>query len=137
MTKKLISPVLTQGKIKTHEVTAEDSNNQTPVFCFEYMVDGFCVRSCQTQEKAQFAESLHRRGKMTWHQLRVSPRHGLGFEIIDRKSIKVGLPRVVTDDVNIIAFRCIGLRPMIGYRHGRIFHILWVDPKGRVYDHGN
>ena len=104
-----------------------------PIFSFEHMVDGFCVKSCEQEDRAEFALSLHKRGKLSWRELRFSGRHQLGYEKINR--LKVPLPPKVTPDVSIIAFRFHEKKPMLGYRDGRIFHILWLDPKFKTYNH--
>lgn len=99
------------------------------------MVTGFCVQHCEEIERAQFALALFKRSKLTWQQLQVLHHHKLGLEEISKKSIKVGIPNIVTDDVKIIAFRCFNMMPMIGFRNDRVFNVLWLDPKGKVYDH--
>ena len=137
MTKKWKQPLLTTGRIKPHEIISENTDIQKPFFSLEHMIDNFCVKACKMEERAQFAEALYKRGKLTWQEIKQSHRHGLGLEKISRGSIKVGLPSVVTEDVNLIAFRCFGKMPMVGYRQGRTFYVLWLDPAGKVYDHGS
>ena len=128
------SPVPASGKnIKTPQVPLENTDLQPPLFSFEHMVDGFCVKSCQQVERSEFALSLHKRGKLSWRDIRHSGRHQLGFEKIER--LRVPLPVKVTPDVKIIAFRFHGKKPMLGYRDGRVFHIIWVDPKMKTYKH--
>jgi hypothetical protein len=73
---------------------------------------------------------------MTWNQLVGSHRHGSGTEKTARQSIRAPIPRHVTEDVTFLAFRFHRKRPMVGYRDGRIFHILWLDHSFSVYDHG-
>ena len=118
-------------------VSLENPELQPPIFSFEHMVDGYCVKSCEQEDRAEFALALHKRGKLSWRDIRLSGKHQLGCEKIDRKSLKVTLPSKVTPDVNIIAFRFHNKKPMIGYKEGRIFHIIWLDPKFRAYDHGS
>jgi len=65
-----------------------------------------------------------------------SPRHGLGYEKIARTSIRAPIPTDITDDVTFIAFRFYGKAPMVGYREGYIFHILWIDRDFTLYSHG-
>jgi hypothetical protein len=79
---------------------------------------------------------LRELSELTWAQLRQADRHGLGFETIDRSSIKSGIPGVVTADVNIIAFRFAGKKPMVGFRdRDGTFHIIWFDRAFRLYKH--
>jgi hypothetical protein len=95
-----------------------------------------CVPSCGQEEKAHFADALYKRAQLTWAQLRQAPSHGLGFEMIPRFRIKVPIPSTITEDVTkFMVFRCSGSAPMVGYRDGATFHILWIDHDFRVYDH--
>ncbi|MCK5595562.1 hypothetical protein KAI19_05235 [bacterium] len=138
MTKrKLRSPKSIQGKtIKTPlAVSLENPDLQPPIFSFEHMVDGYCVKSCEQEDRAAFASSLHKRGKLSWRDLRHSGRHQLGSEKIERSSLKISLPPKITPDIDIIAFRFHGKKSMLGYKDGRIFHILLLDPKLKAYNH--
>ena len=127
----------TSRLIKSHPAVPENADNQTPIFSLEYMVDGYCVESCQMDQRAHFAMALFKRSKLTWRELRSTHRHGLGCENISRDSLRVHLPSRVTEDINIIAFRCIGKAPMIGFRSGRVFNILWIDKNCDAYNHGS
>ncbi len=46
------------------------------------------------------------------------------------------MPSVVTEEVNLIAFRFCGKAPVVGFRARRIFHVLWLDRAFKLYDHG-
>ncbi|MFH1034435.1 MAG: hypothetical protein V1806_08005 [Pseudomonadota bacterium] len=120
-------------RLNTH--TSSDVNPDTlpPIFSLEHMQRGFCIDNCDSQGKAQFADALWKRSKMPWAQLRVAPRHGLGYEKI--QNLNATLPNGIHEDVNIISFRCIGKAPMVGYRKDRVFYILWIDLSFSVYDH--
>jgi hypothetical protein len=48
----------------------------------------------------------------------------------------VQIPAHVTEDVTLLSFRFHGKAPMVGYRVGRIFHIVWLDHDFAVYSHG-
>ncbi|EML0361258.1 hypothetical protein RI835_000583 [Providencia rettgeri] len=63
------------------------------------------------------------------------PRHGLGFEKIKSSSIKASIPKHITDDVDLIAFRFFGMSPMVGYRNESTFFIVWLDRSFTLYDH--
>jgi hypothetical protein len=42
----------------------------------------------------------------------------------------------VTEEVNLIAFRFDGKKPMVGYRDGVTFYVLFLDRSFTLYDHG-
>jgi hypothetical protein len=112
------------------------SDLQPPIFSLQYLQKDYCVRDCQLSEKAEFAEQLRQLSELPWRQLRNAPRHGVGYEKISQQSIKVAIPSHITADVNLIAFRFSGQKPMIGYRDGRTFYVIWLDRGFSVYDHG-
>ncbi|MEK8017899.1 MAG: hypothetical protein VSS75_013585 [Candidatus Parabeggiatoa sp.] len=41
----------------------------------------------------------------------------------------------IPEDANFLAFQFYGMAPMIGYRDGSIFYILWLDIHFSVYSH--
>jgi hypothetical protein len=100
------------------------------------MVGGYCVESCTRDEKAALAEALFKRSRLTWGELRQCGRHQLGYEKIARTSLKRRVPATVKDDVEIIAFWFNGLKPMVGYRDGQVFRVIWLDRAFTLYDHG-
>lgn len=122
--------------IAAPETQSKPANSETPVFCLHYLKGAFCVTQCESDDKAAFVDRLHTLSKMTWQQIQVSPRHGLGHEKIEQNAIRTGLPPHVTKDVTLLAFRFNGKKPMVGYRSGRVFHILFVDHNFTLYDHG-
>lgn len=136
--KRIKQPALEQrGKLKLPN--SGDSlrpDELHPVFSFEYMVSGFDVEGCKKTDRASLALTLLKLSKLTWAQIKQCPRHGLGFETIDRDCIKARIPSVITPDVRLLAFRFSGMKPMVGYRIGRTFFIIWLDRDYSLYDHG-
>jgi len=110
---------------------------EPPVFCFRYLDKTHGLDSCDKDEKAALVSTLYELSQLSWRELRRAPRHGLGYEIIARKSFRVSIPKHITEDVNLIAFRFSGLKPMVGYRDEGIFRIIWLDRSFKVYDHGS
>ncbi|CAD5935351.1 hypothetical protein PCC9214_01564 [Planktothrix tepida] len=110
---------------------------EPPVFCLRYLDKTHGLDSCDQDEKAALVSTFYKLSQLSWRELRRAPRHGLGYEIIDRKSFRVTIPKHITEDVNLIAFRFSGLKPMVGYRDEAIFRIIWLDKSFKVYDHGS
>lgn len=81
-------------------------------------------------------DKIRRLSKLSWREIRQSGRHDLGPEKIDQGSIRAPIPQFITDDVRLLVFRAIGKAPMVGYRSGRIFYVIWVDRTFTLYDHG-
>ncbi len=130
-----IKPVAQGGLRKLSSLPARDSDTQTPTFSFEYTGKAHGLADCDKIEKAALVDQLHSLSKMSWGQIKQSGRHGLGFEKIDRSAILEAVPAVVTPDVNLLAFRFCGKKPMIGFRSGRVFNIIWLDRDFKVYKH--
>ena len=73
---------------------------------------------------------------MSWAAINQAPRHGLGYEKIDRASIRTAIPSHLKEDVNFfLAFRFFDKAPMVGYRKEEIFYALWLDREFKLYKH--
>ena len=113
-----------------------DYNSHPPHFSFEYMDRNLCISNCDRDERARFAKKLHELSQLTWRQITLADRHGNGSEKIRRSSLKPAIPGHVTDDVDFIALRFCGKKPMVGYRRERVFYVIWFDVNwGDIYDH--
>lgn len=99
------------------------------------MVPDYCVRKCNKNQQADLAKTLHILGQLTWRELKRLDRLKNGFEKITRSSIRAGIPHAVTPDVNLLAFRFSDKAPMIGFRRGATFFIVWLDHQFKLYDH--
>ena len=108
-----------------------------PIYSFEYLQKNYCVRDCESTERADFAFQLRQLSDLTWRELRAAPKHGLGYKKIAQEAIKSAIPTHITKDVNLIAFRFSGKKPMVGYRDGRTFYVIWLDRAFSLYDHGS
>jgi hypothetical protein len=121
--------------IKAHEASNISPEQQPPIFSLHYICKGYCISDCTKDEKAAFADTIRKLSQCTWLQLKQSDRHKLGYEIIDKNSIRAPIPSHITEDVNIIAFRFCSLAPMVGYRDRAIFHVIWLDRAYSLYPH--
>lgn len=115
----------------------ENADTMPPVFAFDKMQDGtgFSVNCCDDTNRSAALRRLFLLSKMTWSQIQNAPRHGLGTEKIARSAIKAAIPLAVTEDVTFLALRYSGKAPMVGYRDGRTFHVLYLDHNFSLYDH--
>ncbi|AFZ25613.1 hypothetical protein Cylst_3466 [Cylindrospermum stagnale PCC 7417] len=108
---------------------------QPPIFSLRYLEGEYCLTKCDKDDQAAFALKIHRLSKLTWSQIQSQDRHKLGYEKIARDAIKSPIPKFITEDVNIIAFRFSGMKPMVGYRDRAIFYVIWLDRDFTLYDH--
>jgi hypothetical protein len=126
------------ARIGPHETSTELSTNDLrPIFSLEHLRGRYCLSMCTTEEKAAFADAIHKRSQMTWGEIQRAHKHGLGSETIRRDALRVQtFPAELTEDVPILAFRFHGNAPMVGYRRGRVFVVLHLDRDFTLYDHG-
>ena len=122
-------------RLKTQVTSSGSTQSQTPLFCLNMLRGNYCLSQCEQEEKAAFADTLHKLSKLTWAQIMASNRHGSGCEIIARDSLKFDLPSTVTDDVRVLAFRFHRKAPMLGFRNGRTFHVFALDRDFTAYPH--
>ncbi|MGP2880864.1 hypothetical protein [Serratia marcescens] len=117
------------------QATDQDIDNSPPVFSLRYLQRDFCIDCCEKNEKAAFADKLFKLSKLSWADIRQADRHGLGTEKISRDSIKAAIPAHITPDVDFLAFRFCAKAPMVGYKIGSVFYILWLDRNFKLYKH--
>ncbi|MDF9755158.1 hypothetical protein [Pseudomonas hunanensis] len=114
---------------------SDESDLRPPVFSLEYLQSSWCIQDCQQAERARMLERLRQISQRTWREIRQLDRHGYGTETISRGSIRAVLPSFLTEDVRLLAFRAFDLVAMVGYRSGRIFHVIWIDREFKLYKH--
>jgi hypothetical protein len=118
---------------ETHEVPTE---RRPPIFSLQYLRGDYCLTMCERVDRAAFAIKMHRLSQLTWSEIQSQHKHSLGYERIARNAIKSGIPAHIKPDVNFLAFRFSGKKPMVGYREGAIFYVIWLDRDFTLYDHG-
>jgi hypothetical protein len=135
---RLRRPPPTQGpRLRVPDRADEPPDAQPPLFSLRYLDRRtHSLAACQQREKAAFADTLDRLSQLSWSELRLSPRHGLGYEQIPRQAIRAPIPPHITEDVQrFIAFRFFGQAPMVGYRVQAVLYILWLDRTFTLYEH--
>jgi hypothetical protein len=92
---------------------------------------------CTRDELAFLIKRLGLLSTMSWEQIRMERRHGYGTEKIARTSISGPIPAWASADVDFfLALRFSDNKPFVGYKNGIVFHVLWIDNKFTLYDHG-
>jgi hypothetical protein len=137
---KLKRPDQSQAKtsrIKSVPIASiPNTDSEHPVFCLRYLEDDYGLGQCTNIEKIALIDALRKRSQMTWKEITMAPRHGLGKENINRDSIKASIPVHITADVeNFISLRFCAKAPMVGYRVENVFRIIWLDTKFKLYKH--
>jgi len=135
LSSKIKQPDTARGRHILAPQPAADTGREPPAFCFRHCVRRYSIECCSSEQKSALADTLWQLTQRSWNELIGAHRHGAGCEKIARDSIRVGIPQHVTDDVTLWAFRFHGKAPMVGYRDGRIFHIVWLDHDFSLYSH--
>ena len=116
--------------------TTEKSKIDYPIFCFRHLHKDYDLNSCNDSEKKSLIEKIVTLSQLSWSEIQLSPRHGLGSEKISIGSIKPSLPAFITDDVgSLLSLRFDGKKPFIGLRIRFIFHVIYIDRNFSVYSH--
>ena len=137
MSKKINRPKIHQGQVlKIPNPNPPDPELAPPKFSFQYLDShpDYSFEACNDELLSQFVKKLRKLSQLTWRQIHQAPKHGLGSEIIPRPALKRPPPKHITEDVKILAFRCFGKNPMVGYRDDDgVFHIIWLDRNHSLY----
>jgi hypothetical protein len=73
---------------------------------------------------------------MTWRELTLADRHGLGSETLPVDQIKLSLPALFSDRSKVTVFRYCDKLPMLGIRVDDTFHLLAIEARfNTLYDH--
>lgn len=86
------------------------------------------------ERRAALAMTMYERCQMTWAEIMAGGRHGSGIEKVPTYKLPASA-KTFSRDIEFIAMRFHGLAPMVGYRSGRVFHVIWLDPKFNLYAH--
>jgi hypothetical protein len=133
--KKIIAIQPQKGAIIQPRIETEKNWDQyEPIFSLHNIHGNFCISSCSDNEKVQFADWLYKLTRLTWNQIKSQNRHKGGYEQIRKTSLKAPL-HAEYQEKKIIFFHAMNFAPIGGFREGRIFHIIWVDPKFKAYKH--
>lgn len=129
------APALSGGTVAQLDAP-RDHNKATPQFCLHHLQPGFDIEGLTRDGRAAFAMALHRRKSMSWLEIIMADKHGLGSENMPRKKFKPAIPAPFQDRDDFLVLRYDGRLPMAGVRSGAVYHIVWIEPEfGKLYDH--
>ncbi len=119
--------------IRTPRSDAPPVSSQYPSFSLRYVKPKYCISRCEKKECASFAKKLRTLSTMTWAQIMNAPKHSNGGEYI--KELKAKLPQEAPRDSRAIALRFHRNAPMVGFKDGSVFYVVWFDRKMNLYKH--
>ena len=108
-----------------------------PTFSFVHFSEGnYGLKDCNKEDFKNLIKKLKLLGSITWKEIESLPRHGLGYEKIKVSELKTALPSSVPKSIDkVYVFRYKGKAPMVGYREGNIFHVVFLDHNFSLYKH--
>lgn len=132
----ILSPEIKDGKNIKTPTLVEIEELDHPVFCFKHLHKDYSISKCSDEQKAALLNKIEKWCSMSWDEIWRAPRHGLGCEKINIKSIKPKIPPYITRDVEyLLALRFEGMKPILVHRHKFLMHIIFIDRDFSVYDH--
>ena len=137
MSKKVKSHPPPKKLSREFQITSSSllSTIEHPVFCLHYLAKQYCLSKCNLVERASFADTIRILSQSSWNQIITNREQGYE-KIANKKSINKGnLPDSIPEDASIIGFHFHNRKRMLGFRKNCIFHIIWFDPKFKLYKH--
>lgn len=126
-------------RIDLHSVASADGDGLPPAFAFDRMRSGYTLDDCRAHGFAEhLVEAIWRRCALTWRGLLLSSHWGNGFEHVPQSKVtNDGIPGMTPDQKLLVLRFANKDGRIVGYREGRIYHVLWVDTDLSLYDHGS
>jgi len=115
----------------------KSTNKLHPAFCFRYnTVCRYKVEDLDDKDKIALVSTLYKLGRVDWNTVNSSWRHGIGMEKIDKKACRFSVPKNLPRELEFLtAFGFSGYKSMLGFRDGKVWHIVAVDGIGDAYEH--
>lgn len=132
---KAVSRVAQEIRDVVSDVLAErqaDPDLEFPAFSLQYLSNYAAVGY---EAKQALLDTIRTLSQIRWKEIYTISRHKLGFETLKRRDLNFPIPVEIGSDVTFMAFRFHGLKPMIGFRRGSVFFIVWLDLDFSAYSH--
>ena len=132
--------------VLTNSFAYKNGDQAHPIFCFRHLHPHFNTqqKGLTARDKANLLDRIANLSGMSWSDIKQSPRHQYGFELIKVKQLKPKLPQVMPgapdehgDYDKIWVFRRDGKKHVFaGVRIGAVFHLVFIEAKfGDLYEH--
>ncbi len=94
------------------------------------------LQDCTLEDLTALIRKLKILGNKTWTEISGAGKHQLGCEILKTSQLRKPLPPSVPSDIDkVLCFRYRGKAPMVGFREGSVFHIIFLDRDFTLYPH--
>lgn len=122
---------------------SESDLSKNTIFCFKYIdhkydVEKLCGRGIQPKLQKYFIKKIQKISQIDKGTVQSDDKRGFGYENLSVTNLKEIFPVLSTRDVQEVSvFRFGGEGRIIGYYNKNVFHILFIDPKLELYNHGS
>lgn len=130
------------AQFKANIASSKGQLSKNTIFCFKYIdneydADNLCGSRTQNKFQKAFIKKIQKISQITIAEVRSDDKYGFGYELLDVDQLKKDIPNSITEDIGKVnVFRFGGDGRIVGYYNKSIFHILFVDPHLKLYDHG-
>ena len=134
---RISNPVAGKGKridIPQNVLEFVDYNDLSPAFSFEYVQSDYCLSKWDKERIKRLIEELGKLEKHKWKDIIVN--HLFHLKAVDKKGLKVKIPKFITPDVTIYYIKPFGTDTkyrVFGIRDRHNFKFLWFDNKHEIY----
>ncbi|WP_144018398.1 hypothetical protein [Corynebacterium glutamicum] len=107
-----------------------------PKISFRLIQPRWGVEELNADQARAFLLKWEKRSSMTWNEIMMAHKHGLGSETLPAKSIIPDLPEWVDSSEKLLVLRYEGRLPQVGIRIGDTFEVIWIEPEfNTLYSH--
>lgn len=112
-----------------------DAAGGYPLLSLRHLRNGYGVEDLSDNQRSEFLLKWAKRAEITWKDLGLHQRHGLGYEQLPKKQIKKVAPDHLAQEKYMVMRHEDNL-PFVGFKAGDIFYALWIEARyGDVYKH--
>ena len=131
--RRLGKPSASQDTVRKSTVPVDDGHL---LLSFRHIQPRFGVDALSERQRSEFLLKWFKRCQFSWTDLGIHDKHGLGYEMLARKSFRPSIPESLFRDKYMV-FRHDGNHPFAGFKAGDVFYVLWVEAKyNDLYSHG-
>lgn len=121
------------------DLPQQSAEEERPLFSFRYLNMEVSVKKGEEKVFRKFVARLQKLSDMTWKDVNTSDRHGYGWELIDRDSLKPkkSLPRQLSDIEKFRVFRYDSENhPFVAFVKDCTIYPLFIEANfGEIYKH--
>lgn len=107
-----------------------------PKISFRLIQPRWGVEELNADQARAFLLKWEKRSSMTWNEIMMAHKHGLGSETLPAKSIIPDLLEWMDSSEKLLVLRHEGRLPQVGIRIGDTFEVIWIEPEfNTLYSH--